>query len=295
MRISAVRGEPAPDTLKVCVNYEGGYRSSMTFLLTGLDIEAKAELVERQLWSEIPGGRESFRETVTRLERTDKADPATNEEAVASLTITVKDDDPRRIGRAFAAPAIELALASYPGYFGTGGPRAADSYGVYWPTLVPSQLVHHDVVVNGDRTVVDSTEPGLGGAPVTPTSVSLPDLPAGPTARAPLGRVVGARSGDKGGNANVGLFARSAEGYVWLADFLTLERLAELFPEASDRAVHRYEFPNLWSLNFVLVGLLDEGVASATRQDRQAKGLGEYLRARIVDIPESLVATGSVR
>ncbi len=289
VRISAVRGEPAPDTLKVCVNYEGGYRTSMTFLLTGLDIEAKAELVERQLWSEIPGGRESFRETVTRLERTDKADPATNEEAVASLTITVKDDDPRRIGRAFGAPAIELALASYPGYFGAGGPRAADSYGVYWPTLVPSQLVHHDVVVDGDRTVVDSTAPGLAGASVTLTSVKLPDLPAGPTARAPLGRVVGARSGDKGGNANVGLFARSAEGYAWLADFLTLERLAELFPEARDRAVHRYEFPNLWSLNFVLVGLLDEGVASATRQDRQAKGLGEYLRARIVDIPESLL------
>jgi hypothetical protein len=290
VRISGARGEPAPDTLKVCVNYEGGYRSSMTFLLTGLDIEAKAELVERQLWNEIPGGREAFRETVSRLERTDKDDPATNEEAVASLTITVKDDDPRRIGRAFGAPAIELALASYPGYFGAGGPREADSYGVYWPTLVPSQLVHHDVVVGGNRTVVDSTAPGLSGVPVAPMQIDLPALPSGPTVRVPLGRVVGARSGDKGGNANVGLFARNAQGYAWLADHLTVERLAELFPEARGRVVHRFELPNLWSLNFVLVGLLDEGVASATRQDRQAKGLGEYLRARVLDVPASLLA-----
>ena len=287
--LSGIRGEPAPDTLKVCINYEGGFRNSMTFLLTGLDIEAKAELVERQLWSDIPGGKEAFRETVTRLERTDKDDPATNEQAVAALTITVKDDNPRLLGRAFGAPAIELALASYPGYFGAGGPREAEAYGVYWPTLVPSTLVAHDVVVGGDRTVIDSTPPGLAGAVVSPTAVALPAAPGGATVRAPLGRVVGARSGDKGGNANAGLFARSAEGYAWLAAFLTVDRLRELFPEARDREVHRHEFPNLWSLNFVLVGLLDEGVASATRQDRQAKGLGEYLRARVVDVPASLL------
>jgi hypothetical protein len=290
VRISGVRGEPAPETLKVCVNFEGGYRSSMTFHLTGLDIEEKAALVERQLWAAIPGGRDAFAEAVTRLDRTDKPDPPTNEEAVASLTVTVKDPDPRRIGRAFGAPAIELALASYPGYFGAGGPREAEPYGVYWPTLVPSSLVHHEVVVGGDRTVVDSTPAGLPGEPVAPAGVPLPDPPGGPTLRVPLGRLVGARSGDKGGTANVGLFARSAEAYAWLASFLTVERLAELFPEARDRKVERFELPNLWSLNFLLHGLLDEGVASATRQDRQAKGLGEYLRARVVEVPASLLA-----
>jgi hypothetical protein len=290
VRIDGVRGEPAPPTSKVCINFVGGYRSSMTFLLTGLDIEAKAALVERQLWGEIPGGKEAFRETVTRLERTDKPDPATNEEAVASLTITVKSDDQRVVGRAFGAPAIELALASYPGYFGAGGPREAESYGVYWPTLVPSDLIAHEVVVAGDRTLVDCTAAGLPGAAVIAPAVELPATPGGPTVRAPLGRVVGARSGDKGGNANVGLFARRADAYAWLADFLTVDRLRQLFPEARDREVFRFELPNLWSLNFVLVGLLDEGVASATRQDRQAKGLGEYLRARVVDIPASLLA-----
>jgi len=289
VRCFGVRGEPAPETLKVCINYEGGYRNSMTFLLTGLDIPAKAELVEQQLWSSIPGGRDAFREAVTRLDHTDKTDPATNEEAVASLTITVKDDDARKLGRAFSAPAIELGLASYPGYFGAGGPREAEAYGVYWPTLVPADLVAHEVVVGGDRTVVDSTLGGLAGDTVEPPAVALPPSPDGPPTRAPLGAVAGARSGDKGGNANVGLFTRSAEAFAWLRDFLTLDRLAELYPEARGREVERYELPNIWALNFVLHGLLDEGVASATRQDRQAKGLGEYLRARVVDIPASLL------
>ncbi len=288
VRISGTKGEPAPDTLKVCINYEGGFRSSMTFLLTGLDIEEKAALVERQMWAEIPGGRERFAESVVKLDHTDHQDPENNEVAVAALTVTVKDPDPRKVGRAFGAPVVELGLASYPGYFGTGSPREAEAYGVYWPTLVPSPLVHHEVVLGGDRTVVDSTPPGLPGEPVTATAVTVPAAPGGPTVRLPLGRVVGARSGDKGGNANAGLFARSAEGYAWLRQYLTVEKFRELYPEARGREVDRYELPNLWSLNFVLKGLLDEGVASATRQDRQAKGLGEYLRARVVDVPASL-------
>jgi hypothetical protein len=287
--LSGIEGEPAPETLKVCINYEGGYRNSVTFLLTGLDIEAKAELVERQLWHEIPGGRPAFREVVTRLDRTDKPDPQTNEQAVAALTITVKDDDPTRVGRAFAAQAIELGLASYPGYFGAGGPRDAEPYGVYWPALVPSSFVHHDVVIGGEHTVVDCTSAGLRRTPVLTRTVELPSVSAGPTLKRPLGTIVGARSGDKGGNANAGLFARSADAYVWLVDFLTIGRLQALYPEARGRTVHRFEFPNLRALNFVFEGLLDEGVASATRTDRQAKGLGEYLRSRVVDIPERLL------
>jgi hypothetical protein len=289
VRISGTKGEPAPDTLKVCINYEGGYRTTASFALTGLNIEEKAKLVETQLWSEIPGGKDRFEHVSVRLDRTDKADPENNEQAVGVLYITVKDSDPRKLGRAFGAAAVELGLASYPGYFGFGSPREAQAYGVYWPTLVPSTLVHHDVVVGGDRTVVDSTAPGLTGPTVEAPAVPLPPAPGGPTARAPLGAVVGARSGDKGGNANAGLYARSAEAYAWLRDYLTVERMRELFPEARGRDVERYELPNIWSLNFVFKGLLEEGVAASTRQDGQAKGLGEYLRARYVDVPVSLL------
>ena len=111
----------------------------------------------------------------------------------------------------------------------------------------------------------------------------------GPTERVPLGRLVGARSGDKGGNANVGLWARDEETWAWLAATMTVERFRDLLPEAADLAVRRWELPHLRALNLVVVGLLGEGVASATRPDPQAKGLGEYLRSRTLEVPVRLL------
>jgi hypothetical protein len=108
--------------------------------------------------------------------------------------------------------------------------------------------------------------------------------------RAPLGRVAGARSGDKGGNANLGVWARTDAGYAWLARFLSIERLKELLPETAPLPVDRYELPGLRAINFVITGLLGEGVAASTRLDPQAKSLGEWLRARLVDIPAGLIS-----
>jgi hypothetical protein len=103
----------------------------------------------------------------------------------------------------------------------------------------------------------------------------------------PLGTIAGARSGDKGGDANLGVWVRSDEAFEWLKGFLTTEKLKELLPEA--REVSRYELPNLRALNFVLHGLLGDGVASSTRFDPQAKALGEWLRSREAEIPEELL------
>ena len=107
--------------------------------------------------------------------------------------------------------------------------------------------------------------------------------------RVPLGLIFGSRSGDKGGNANLGVFARSDEAWAWLDGFLTVEKLQELLPEAAPLTVERFRLPGIRSLNFVLHGLLQEGVAASTRQDGQAKSLGEWLRARLVDLPEGLI------
>jgi hypothetical protein len=104
-----------------------------------------------------------------------------------------------------------------------------------------------------------------------------------------LGAAFGARSGDKGGNANLGVWARSDAGYGWLAEHLTVDALRTLLPEAKDLEVERHELPNIRALNFVLHGLLGAGVAASTRQDPQAKGLGEWLRARHVDLPVALL------
>ncbi|WP_445009140.1 AtuA-related protein, partial [Pseudonocardia saturnea] len=111
----------------------------------------------------------------------------------------------------------------------------------------------------------------------------------GPTRRLPLGEIAAARSGDKGGNANIGVWTRTDAEYEWLRAHLTVERVRELIPEAAELEIRRFDLPNLRALNFVVVGILDAGVASTTRPDPQAKGLGEYLRSRLVDIPATLL------
>ncbi|HZN14589.1 MAG TPA: acyclic terpene utilization AtuA family protein [Acidimicrobiales bacterium] len=292
--ISGVRGEPPPPTSKVCINYVGGHRTTMTLALTGLDIEEKAALVERTLWAGIPGGKEAFAEVDVQLLRTDHDDPGSNEQAVAQLRITVKDPDERKVGRALSGQITEMALASYPGFFGLGGGQAGGStYGVYWPALIPSDLVWQEVVLNSTRTVVESTPPSSNARVGVESKENTDSTPThgfgGGTERAPIGRVVGARSGDKGGNANLGVWARTDDGYAWLDGFLTTERLRELLVETRDLDVERYALPNIRAINFVIKGLLGEGVASSTRVDGQAKGLGEYLRAKVVDVPHSLL------
>ena len=288
VRITSTKGEPPPSTLKVAMNELGGFRTDLNVALTGLDIEAKAELVEAAFWAACTVAPDEIESVTSRLVRTDKEDPATNEEAVALWRITLKDHDERKVKGASAA-INELALATIPGLFAVAGMGVAKPFGVYRPALVPADLVpQHVVVLGGATTVVDSVAPAAQVS-VQPAAVPLPPTPSGPTARVPLGRVFGARSGDKGGNANLGVFARSAEAYAWLATFLTVERFGELLPEAADLQVERFELPNVWSLNFLVHGILQEGVAASARQDGQAKGLGEWLRARHVDLPLALM------
>ncbi len=293
VRVSGVRGEPPPPDTKVCLNYMGGYRNSVTFLLAGLEVEEKARLALESLFKSL-GGTEQFREVTTQLKRRDRSPPASNEEAIAELTVTVKDPDPRKVGRAFSNRAVELTLSSYPGFTLSGPPSAESSYAVYWPTLVPNESVEHAVVFEGARYEIPPVTlpaPVPFSAPRSRASGAEMPVPEtwGATRELPLGVLFGARSGDKGGNANVGVWARDARAYAWLASFLTEERLRELIPEARDLPVERFELANLLALNFVIVGLLGEGVASSTRTDPQAKTLGEYLRAKLAPIPVELI------
>ncbi len=292
VRISGVRGEPPPDTLKVATNELGGYRQDLHVALTGLDIEAKADLVEAAFWDACPYRREEFERVTTRLSRTDKANPATNDEAVALWHITLRDHDERKVGRAVANAAVEIALATIPGFFNVGtAPGAGSPFGVYRPARVAAADVPQYVTTLGGATsVVDSVAPpGAGLVGVAPLPPPPPTPPPGPTRPAPLGRVVGTRSGDKGGHANLGVFARSDRAWAWLDYTLTTERLRELLPETSSLVIERHRFANLRALNFLIHDLLEEGVAASSRLDKQAKGLGEWLRSRVVDVPIDLL------
>ncbi|AEA23846.1 acyclic terpene utilization AtuA family protein [Pseudonocardia dioxanivorans] len=294
-RISGVRGSAPPDTLKVALNDNGGYRNSMTMVLTGLDIEEKAAFAEEMLFG-ILGGRDRFAEVDVRLLRFDQPDAPTNEQATAHLRVTVKDQDPRLVGRAFSNATMELALAGYPGFHTTTPPSSESAFGIYRPATVARSAVTQTVVLpDGTRRVVadpptgpaDVTAPTGAAAGARPGSGAVPD---GPTRRVPLGTVCAARSGDKGGNANIGLWARDDAGYAWMAAHLDVDTIRGLIgPEAADLRIERFELPNLRALNVVVHGILGEGVASTTRPDPQAKGLGEYVRSRLVDVPEALL------
>jgi hypothetical protein len=290
VRMHGIQGEPPPTTLKVCINRSGGFRNDMSVCLTGLDIEAKAKLVEEAFWEACPFAPADYAQVTTRLSRTDRPDPESNEQAVAILKISAKDPDAEKVGRGFSNAVIELALASIPGFFGVGGgPGAGRPFGVYEPACIPAEAVPQEVVLLGGETRQVSSVIPPGETSVTPAPGPGAAAPGGPTVRAPLGAVVGARSGDKGGNANLGVFARSDDAWAWLDAFLSVERLCELLPEVAPLQVDRHRLPAIRSLNFVVHGLLEEGVAAATRQDPQAKSLGEWLRARVVDVPEALL------
>jgi len=282
--VNGVRGTAPPPTLKLGVNVLGGFRNAMSFVLCGLDIEAKAALVRAQVEAAI--GKDGL---TWRLARTDHADADTEEAACALLTVHVKDQDPKRAGRAFSQAAVELALASYPGATLTGPPGDASPFGVFRTEFVAQDAVEHVAVLpSGERVAI--APPVVVAEPGTRTVDTGAEPPSKAEGRpTPLGRVMGARSGDKGGDANLGVWARGEAGFAWLRGFLTEERLKTLLPECADLRVTRHELPNLRALNFVIEGLLGDGVAASTRFDPQAKALGEWLRSRVVSIPDTVL------
>jgi len=321
VRISGVHGYGAPATAKVALNTLGGFRNSVSLVLTGLDIEAKADLALRtiagvslaQTLSASPtqlaaASRFAVRELHVSLLRRDREDPATTSDAQAELRLTVKAADPKAVGKAFTAPVVESALGSYPGMFPTAPPIEGTPYGVYWPTTVPADLVTQTVLLDdgSDEARVVGTYPSGRSGEVSFFSYAAHASDGQrwlrePTTRIALGTFVGARSGDKGGNANVGLWVRpSGDGaldqarYAWLVQYIDADRIRLLLPEASALGVEIHTFINLSAVNVVIHGLLGRGVADSTSLDPQAKGLGEHLRARYADIPAALLAQGGM-
>ncbi|MFD5728585.1 acyclic terpene utilization AtuA family protein [Streptomyces sp. NPDC058368] len=287
--VSGVRGEAPPPTLKAGLTRLGGWRNEVVFVLTGLDIEAKAALVQGQFADAFARAGREPGEVRWELARTDRPDAATEETASALLRLVVRDPEQEPVGRALSGAAIELALGSYPGFHVTAPPGKGAPYGVFEARYVPAEDVEHVAVLpDGTRHFVQAparTQPLR--------DVEQPDLPlpleAGPTRRAPLGRVAGARSGDKGGDANVGVWVRDEDAWRWLAHELTVDRFRALLPETDGLTVVRHVLPNLRALNFTVHGLLGEGVAAQHRFDPQAKALGEWLRARHLEIPVTLL------
>ena len=308
--ITGVAGSPPPATAKVCLNAIGGFRNSVEFILTGLDIDQKAELIRSQLETAL---KDSPPDSIEwQLDRTDVEDPSTQAAATTLLRCHVKSSTPDPVGRAFTGAAIELALTSYPGFAVTRPPGPGTPYGIYRPAYIPQEQVPHRVVLaNGTTldidpptTTVTAPEPASGansrasgansGKTVPRNPEFAPLAGAGSRSTGALGRVAYARSGDKGGDANVGVWIplghpRRDEAYAWLRQLLTDQTVRELLPEAAGLDIEIHPLDNLRAVNILIHGLLGDGVAASTRFDPQAKALGEWIRARFVPIPEELL------
>ena len=291
VRIRDVRGAAPPERLKVSVNTLGGHRNQVEFVLTGLDIDAKASWVREQLEARLGSRRPDVVDW--HLDRVPLPDAETEEAASCLLRVTVKDPSPEVVGRAFSAAAVELALASYPGFTMTSPPGNASPYGIYRPAYVDRSEVEQVVVMPDGERIVIADGVGVPSGSTTVPPVVEPVETSAPTKRVPLGTFVHARSGDKGGDANIGLWIgqgdRRDARIAWLLDLVTPDLVRSLLPEAKDLDVEVFPLPNLGGVNVLVHGLLGEGVAASTRFDPQAKAVGEWLRSRLVDVPEDLL------
>ena len=286
--INGVKGEPPTDSAKVCINNLFGYRNSMTVVLTGLDIEKKAEIVEETIF-DLLGGKDQFAFTDVQLIRIDKENPQHNDVASAHLKISIMDPDQKKVGKLFSSKLVEMALSSIPGFTMTRPPSNGMPALQHWPTLVSNEFLEHKISMNGSEFFVKPTTSYPDIINIQPEDIDLVDIPMENIKKIHFGRLFATRSGDKGGNANLGVWAKNIESYSFLNSFLTTEKLKDLLPDMKEFDIERYELPNLLAINFYIKGVLGEGVAASVRNDPQAKTLGEYLRAKVIEVPESIL------
>lgn len=288
VEISSAHGEPAPAHAKALLTFPGGYRNAMTLAITGARRGEKAELAERALWAQLPGGRASFMDTMVEVVGAGLDSEAPDDQSY--LRISVADRDSAKVGREFSSAVVATALGSYPGLYLTTPPGPASEFMVGWPTLIDISRVQARLHIDADEPDVPSpafTAPVTADTPRAAASISSPDSTWFSTVR--LGDYLGARSGDKGGNANLGLWVRD-ERHLPLLEYLTEpQRLPDLFPEFGRHDIRVFGLPNLLAVNIVIVGMLGNGVAASLREDPQAKSLGERFRALRAAVPAELV------
>ena len=284
--ISNVKGSPPTNKHKACINLAGGYKNSMELIVTGLDIEEKAKIFTDELFRSL-GGKDGFDDVSIQLIRTDKEEPLTNEEAMAILKIDVKSSSPEKVGRIFSAKVIELALANYPGWTAQSEIKQASPFISYWPALVDSKNVEEKLHVNNKSKVIEIVK--HQEQPINLEKINIDEYISKDIEKINFGRIFGTRSGDKGGCANLGVWAKDASSYSYLYHFLTVEQLKKLLPDLECFEIERYELPNIFALNFYVKGILENGVSSNNRKDGQAKSLGEYLGTKLIDCPKEFI------
>ena len=293
--LTGVRGTPPSPTTKLAITAPGGFESSVSFYATGLDLEAKAALLTTHV-ERITAGLDLSLLRVDRI-GTPVQDPPDQWAAAQQILVTAQARDRSQVGaERFIAPLTGLFLPGYPGLYVTPLKVAAPVV-EYWPSLVPTEALAHEVVLaDGARLPVKDT-PVRSEFAGQPPSVPAPVGEIFPTTmRAPLGYVAHGRCGDKGGNSNIGFWPIGAPDeelaerrWQWLRAAISEQRIRNLYREAAGAVIERHEFPGLRAVHLVVHGVLGKGASSNGRPDIAGKAIAEFLRARYVEIPEELL------
>jgi len=204
------------------------------------------------------------------------------------LRISVMDPDPKKV-TLLSTKLVELALANIPGFTATAPPSKGTPAIMHWPALISNRHIQQKVHIGGEIISVESVSGEKAKREEPEGHVHIPELPKGDMVARPFGRVFATRSGDKGGNANLGVWAKTPEAFAFLNAFLSIGKLKELLSDLQAYEIERYEFPNLLAINFYVKGFLGDGVAASLKSDPQAKTLGEYLRAKMVEMPKAIL------
>ncbi|KAF5521714.1 hypothetical protein CGCA056_v006891 [Colletotrichum aenigma] len=299
--VSNIGGRKPPPTTKVGITAKGGFQAEAHYFLCGLDIEEKAQLLEKQLRSALDESKYhclKFRTNGGCLENPDSQDSATVDFRVFAQARNESD-----LSRAsFLEPITNNIMQGYPGATFAMDTRQAlpKPYYEYWVTLVSQSRVRHichlpfsnlHVTIPAPDDTEDFVMNQVSYETTNPTDLS--DF--GPCVWKPLGYVVHARSGDKGSDSNVGFFVRSAEEWDWLRTILTVDMVKTLLGrDYTGNRIFRFELPNIWAVHFLLKNHLDRGVGANSTYDFLGKNVAEYLRSKHVQIPVKFLEHGRI-
>ncbi|KAG7097618.1 hypothetical protein E1B28_004951 [Marasmius oreades] len=297
VRLSGIRGSPPPPTTKLAIYSLRGYQAELTLFAVGLDIKEKVELQKAQVLGAVD--RSKYSTISIHTYGTCPENPESQNDGTVAIRHFIQAPTGEAILE-FWKTLYGIIMGGYAGVHANMDMRTTQPkpYMEYFPALIPQDLIAVKAHVEGKVIPVSPlsrTEPFYGQESYGPKTVT--DLNSfGPTDKVPLGKLVYARSGDKGGNANVGLWVHQDDEFQWLQSFLTIERFQLLLGKdhKPDFRYARFEMPEIRVVHFVVYGILEKGVSSSSVIDGLAKSLGEFVRARVVDVPRRFLGRPGV-
>ncbi|KAK6358325.1 hypothetical protein TWF730_007671 [Orbilia blumenaviensis] len=293
VRVSGVKGYPPPATTKLAVFYRAGYQSEILINATGYATDHKWDYQEAQVRSKLDEWGVKLDVLDFQRVGVPKENPDSQLSSTTYLRIFCQDRNAVNLGKVAAAWAWN-GMAHFAGMHGTLDMRTAmpKPFLGFYPATIPQSELEEAVnilgsdskrIIVGSPRKTESIQPRENYTPTQP----IPLEHFGTTVMRPLGDIALARSGDKGGNVNFGVYVQTAQQWDWLRSFMTHDQMKKLMGRdwKDWYYIERVEFPTIYAVHFVIYGPLGRGVSSSKLLDCLGKGFAEFIRAVHVPIP----------